>query len=82
MLKVFLKALRRKDKMVEVINESLLHIQVCSDIQPGNKQKLIQAVNAQHLAGTSGGWFLSEEPERSPVKCAKKEGFWHYIMVC
>ncbi len=70
-------ALNIKDEHIQIIKETLLYTQVCSDLP----QTEVVARMAQRISGTSGGWQLSGGIEQG-VQCSEKPGFKHYLFEC
>ena len=61
----------------EVTRAGVFNNQVCVP-ESFSDEDAVEFLETQHPAGTSGGWFVSEELGR--VQCEDREGFVHIVL--
>lgn len=69
----------KKDDGFQVLNMSLLNLQVCSKLP---QEEIETAVNTSSPSGTSNGWRLETEGNLAPVACADDPLSKHYLFSC
>ena len=72
--------LQNKFEEFEVIRESIIQLQVCTKIEPGNEEILSDLVSQKRPSGTSMGWQVDKNYK--PVQCLNDNEKWHYILSC
>lgn len=68
-----------KDENCEIIQSSLLCIQVCSKL---TEEETLEWVRKNSPAGTENNWGLSSEKEHMPIQCVNNSDKKHYMFVC
>ena len=72
-------------KKLEIYSNGILHCSVCTNIK--SKSEIEKEVNLQNPTGIVSQWSIDKnntfsDGKKNGVKCEKKSGFKHWLMVC
>lgn len=68
----------------EVVKEQMFGLIVCCKTCTSQEdlEKLQEAVQEKHIAGTTGGWQLAQHRDDFRVQCASDPEKSHYLFAC